>query len=141
MADVFSRAKRSWVMSRIRYKNTRPEMVVRSFLYREGFRFRVHVSTLPGKPDIVLPRYRTAIFVHGCFWHHHCKCKNANFPKTRSEFWRSKILGNKRRDAKAVRELHSLGWDVITVWECETERGFHLSSEMRSLLTKRRTFK
>src|SRR6478609_6430348 len=138
MTDVFSRAKRSWVMSRIRCKNTNPELVVRSFLHRRGFRFRLHVNDLPGKPDIVLPKYRIAIFVHGCFWHHHARCRNATFPTTRSIFWRSKILGNKRRDAKAVRQLRSLGWDVLTVWECETAAGGSPGRELTPLLRKKK---
>jgi DNA mismatch endonuclease (patch repair protein) len=138
MTDVFSKAKRSWVMSRIRCKNTNPELVVRSFLHGRGFRFRLHARDLPGKPDLVLPKYRTVIFVHGCFWHHHSRCRNATFPSTRSMFWRSKILSNKRRDAKAVRELRSLGWDVLTVWECETEAGGSPSRALTPLLRKQK---
>jgi DNA mismatch endonuclease, patch repair protein len=138
MADVFSRTKRSWVMSRIRCKNTSPELAVRSFLHRKGFRFRLHVNELPGKPDIVLPKYRTAIFVHGCFWHHHARCKNATFPSSRPVFWRTKILGNKRRDANARRRLQSLGWCVVTVWECETRSGTAPAGQLMQLLRRRK---
>lgn len=138
MADVFSRTKRSWVMSKIRCKNTNPELAVRSILHRDGFRFRLHVKGLPGKPDIVLAKYKTVIFVHGCFWHHHAKCKNAIFPSSRRAFWRSKILGNKRRDAYATRSLKSLGWRVLTVWECETRAGTVSSGELIQLLRKKK---
>lgn len=122
MPDVFTTQKRSWVMSRIRGKDTGPEKVVRSFLHKNGFRFRLHVSRLPGKPDIVLPKFRTAIFVHGCFWHHHARCKNAVYPKNRAQFWRSKIDGTVRRDRKAIQLLRKSGWSVLTVWECEIEQ-------------------
>jgi DNA mismatch endonuclease, patch repair protein len=138
MADVFSRTKRSWVMSKIRCKNTRPELIVRSFLHRAGFRFRLHVKGLPGKPDLVLRKYRTVIFVHGCFWHHHAGCKNANFPRSRPTFWRSKILGNKRRDAHAAHLLASLGWSVLTVWECETRAGTLPSGQLMQLLQRKK---
>jgi DNA mismatch endonuclease (patch repair protein) len=106
-------------MSRIRGRDTQPEMVVRSLLHRLGFRFRVHVSSLPGKPDIALPRFRTAIFVNGCFWHHHAGCRNANYPGTRAKFWRDKIDGTVARDQEKRRQLRQLGWRVLTVWECQ----------------------
>lgn len=137
MADVFSKPKRSWVMSRIRSVNTRPELTVRSFLHQRGFRFRLHASQLPGKPDIVLHKYQTAIFVHGCFWHSHHRCRNAVFPRTRAAFWRTKILGNKQRDAKAARRLRSLGWKVLTIWECETEALQRLEQRLATLLQQR----
>ncbi len=120
MTDVFSRSKRSWVMSRIRGVHTVPEKRVRSFLHGRGFRFRLHVRSLPGCPDIVLPRHRVVVFVHGCFWHHHAGCKNAVYPRTRAMFWRKKIDGNVLRDKKTVRSLRKLGWRVLTVWECKT---------------------
>jgi DNA mismatch endonuclease (patch repair protein) len=122
MTDVFSQAKRSWVMSRIRGKHTGPEKAVRSFLHRAGLRFRLHVRELPGCPDIVLPKYKAVIFVHGCFWHHHARCNQAVYPKKRRDFWRAKIDGAVQRDRKAVRLLHRSGWNVITVWECQIER-------------------
>ncbi len=122
MVDVFTSEKRSWVMSRIRGKNTGPEKAVRSFLHRHGFRFRLHVRRLPGNPDIVLPKFKTVILVHGCFWHHHHNCRNAVFPKTRKHFWRKKIEGTRKRDVHAKRLLGQLGWSVITLWECKIER-------------------
>ena len=137
MADVFSRTKRSWVMSRIRNVNTRPEIIVRSFLHQRGFRFRLHASQLPGRPDIVLPKYQTVIFVHGCFWHSHHGCRNAVFPRTRSAFWRAKILGNKQRDAKALRHLRSLGWKVLVIWECETKAEQRLEKRLTALLQQK----
>lgn len=106
-------------MSRIRGKDTKPEILLRSLLHRRGFRFRLHVPGLPGKPDIVLPRYRTVIFVHGCFWHRHEWCSNATMPKTRTEFWTKKFLKTVERDARKQAELEALGWQVLTVWECE----------------------
>src|SRR5260370_12827409 len=122
MTDVFNKAKRSWVMSRVRGRDSTPERIVRSYLLRGGFRFRLHVSGLPGKPDIVLAKYRTVIFVNGCFWHHHPRCRQAVYPKNRSRFWRAKIDGTVARDKRAMRTLRSLGWHVITIWECEIER-------------------
>lgn len=122
LTDVFSREKRSWVMSRIRGKDTSPERMVRSFLHRHGFRFRLHVNRLPGRPDIVLPKLKTVIFVHGCFWHHHTRCKYAVYPRTRAGFWRAKIDGNVIRDRNTARLLRKSGWAAITIWECEIER-------------------
>ena len=107
-------------MSRIRGKNTAPEKIVRSLLHRLGYRFRLHVKTLPGKPDIVLPKYKTVIFVHGCFWHRHKGCKNCTTPTNRQEFWLTKLNGNAVRDKLHQRALRKLGWRVIAIWECET---------------------
>ena len=118
MADVVDPATRSRMMSGIRAKDTKPEMLVRRALHKAGFRYRLHDKKLPGKPDIVLPKYRTVVFVHGCFWHGHC-CKHFKWPKTRVEYWRTKIEGNVARDAKAVSSLQEQGWRVLTVWECE----------------------
>src|SRR5436305_2098230 len=106
-------------MSRIRGADTKPELLVRSALHRAGFRFRLRSRMLPGKPDIVLAKYRTVIFVHGCFWHRHAACKLAYTPKTRMEFWRAKFHGNVQRDRKNVVALTKRGWRVITVWQCE----------------------
>src|SRR5581483_51966 len=105
MTDVFTRSKRSWVMSRIRGRDTTPEKVIRSMLHSCGFRFRLHVNDLPGRPDVVLPKYRTVIFVNGCFWHHHAGCKQAVYPKHRSRFWRLKIDRTVERDKRAIRRL------------------------------------
>ena len=106
-------------MSRIKSKGTKPEVTLRKALFAHGFRYRVNVGTLPGKPDIVLPRYKTVIFVHGCFWHGHPGCKYAYTPKSNTEFWVNKISGNRERDAVVKRELEESGWKVIVVWECE----------------------
>jgi DNA mismatch endonuclease, patch repair protein len=109
MMDTISEERRSWNMSRIKGRDTGPELRLRSLLHRAGFRFRLHAKDLPGRPDIVLPKYRTAIFVHGCFWHRHEGCRNATTPSTRPEFWQEKFDGNVERDKRTV----------ITVWECD----------------------
>jgi DNA mismatch endonuclease, patch repair protein len=119
MADVHNKATRSYNMSRIASKNTKPELLVRSFLHRNGFRFRLHNNKLPGRPDIVLPRYRSAIFVNGCFWHGHVNCKYFKLPKTRTRWWADKIATNKANDAKAVKALKKDGWWVLVIWECK----------------------
>lgn len=106
-------------MSRIRNKDTRPEKYLRSLLHQAGFRFRLHASNLPGKPDLVLPRYKTVIFVHGCYWHRHSGCKNATTPGTRTDFWVDKFQGTVKRDKKVADKLINQGWRVITIWECE----------------------
>lgn len=118
MADIVSPAKRSQMMSGIRGKGTKPEMRVRKVLHAAGYRFRLHRKDLPGTPDVVLPRHRLAIFVHGCFWHAHQGCGLAKIPSTRTEFWSEKLLTNVRRDAVAVERLHVGGWRVLVVWEC-----------------------
>jgi DNA mismatch endonuclease (patch repair protein) len=119
MADVHSKAVRSYNMSRIRSKDTRPEMIVRKALFAIGFRFRLHDKTLPGKPDIVLKKYKTVIFVNGCFWHGHKDCKYYVIPKTRTGWWLKKITGNQKNDLLKRSELESRGWNVIAVFECE----------------------
>ncbi len=118
MADVHTKAQRSYNMSRIRSKNTKPEMLVRSYLHKQGYRFRLHDKKLPGKPDIVLPKYKTVIFINGCFWHGHKNCKYFVVPKTRTKWWLEKINGNIERDKKVKRELKKLGWKVINIWQC-----------------------
>ena len=119
MADVHDIETRSFNMSRIRGKNTKPEMLVRKFLFANGFRYRLNVKTLPGKPDIVLPKYKTVIFVNGCFWHGHKGCRYFVLPKTRTEWWLQKIKGTWLRDKEAEIKLQVLGWKVIVIWECE----------------------
>ncbi|GAA3972626.1 very short patch repair endonuclease [Pedobacter ginsengiterrae] len=119
MADVHSKETRSYNMSRIRGKNTKPEMLVRQFLHANGFRYRLHVKDLPGKPDIVLFKYKTAIFIQGCFWHGHDQCKYYVVPKTKTDWWLSKINGNKTKDIININSLKKAGWRVIEVWECE----------------------
>lgn len=119
MADVFSKEKRSEVMSKVRGRDTKPEILVRKFLFAEGFRFRICPSNLLGKPDIVLPKYKTIIFVNGCFWHGHQNCKDSTTPKSRTDYWLNKIHKNKSRDNKIDYELKKLGWRTITIWTCE----------------------
>lgn len=119
MADVHDKITRSYNMSRIKGKNTSPEILVRKHLFSKGFRFRLHNSKLTGKPDIILPKYKTVIFVNGCFWHGHENCRYAVTPKTRTEFWKSKINRTKERDKNAHLELSKSGWNVLVVWECK----------------------
>jgi len=120
--DSLTKEKRSWNMSRIRSNDTTPELVVRSFLFRHGFRFRLHGKTLPGHPDIVLPKYKTAIEVRGCFWHRHPGCRQATTPSTNVEFWQEKFSRNIERDKKTEKQLKELGWNLIVVWECELKK-------------------
>jgi DNA mismatch endonuclease (patch repair protein) len=120
MADVFSEEKRSWIMGRVRGRDTKPEIIVRSFVHRMGYRFRLHYRELPGSPDIVLPRHNKAIFVHGCFWHGHTGCLRAKRPSTNKRFWNKKLDGNILRDQRCRRALRRTGWKVLAVWECET---------------------
>lgn len=119
MADVHSKEVRSFNMSRINSKNTKPEMLVRKFLFSKGFRYRLHDKRLPGKPDIVLPKYKTIIFIHGCFWHGHEGCRYFVVPKTRTDWWLNKIENNKLNDLQSVRTLVANGWRTIVIWECE----------------------
>lgn len=117
MADIVDSATRSRMMSGIRDRNTKPEILIRSLLHRRGFRFRLHASDLPGKPDIILPRFHAVIFVHGCFWHGH-DCPLFKWPGTRPDFWRDKIGRNQANDRKATDALHANGWRIGIVWEC-----------------------
>lgn len=119
MADVHSKETRSYNMSRIKGKNTKPEMLVRKFLFSKGFRYRLHDKKLHGKPDIILPKYKTVIFVHGCFWHGHEGCKYFVVPKTRTEWWLNKINGNVANDLRKQLALEEAGWKVTHIWECE----------------------
>ena len=130
--DIWSQEKRSQVMAKIRGKNTKPEIVLRSALFKQGFRFRLHQKDLPGKPDIVLPKYRTIIFVHGCFWHYHKDCREGRIPSTRSEFWKTKLEGNRAKDQKNEDILMNHGWQVLTVWECEIENDVNHLVELLS---------
>ena len=119
MADVHNPATRSYNMSQIKSKNTKPEMQVRKFLFAQGFRYRLHDKKLPGKPDLVLPKYKTVIFVHGCFWHGHEGCKYFVVPKTRTEWWLAKINQNIELDKLNKKKLQQLGWKIISIFECE----------------------
>ena len=119
MADIKTKEQRSKNMAAIKGKGTKPEEIVRKYLFSKGFRYRKNVKHLPGTPDIVLPKYRTVIFVNGCFWHHHEGCKYAVIPATRQEFWNNKLARNVERDKKVTEALEKGGWHVLTVWECE----------------------
>lgn len=122
MADVHNRKTRSYNMSRIRAKHTKPEIIVRKFLHSKGFRFRLHNAKLPGKPDITLPKYKTVIFVNGCFWHGHEGCKYFVVPKTRTEWWLKKIHLTKQQGHENSEKLNQDGWNVITIWECQLKK-------------------
>ncbi|MFW6152527.1 MAG: very short patch repair endonuclease [Verrucomicrobiota bacterium] len=124
MVDKLTKEHRSWNMSRIRGKNTKPEYIVRSLLHRMGYRFTVNGpknKKLPGKPDIVLPKYKTVIFVHGCFWHRHPGCSQTTSPSTRKEFWQKKFASNVERDKRNQKSLRDMGWKVIVIWECDVK--------------------
>jgi len=121
VTDRFDQKKRSEIMSRIRGKDTKPEKLVRSLLHRMGYRFRLHVDSLPGKPDIVLPRHKKVIFVNGCFWHGHKNCKRASRPQSNAEFWAQKIESSISRDRKNRKKLQLRGWDVLIIWQCQTK--------------------
>ncbi len=132
--DVFSREKRSQIMSRVSSKNTKPELVVRSLLHNMGYRFRLHRNDLPGKPDITLPKYKKIIFVHGCFWHGHIDCPRAKRPTTNKKFWNEKLNKNIERDKITVNNLKQLGWDVLTVWTCEVKDTEKLRNKLLSFI-------
>ncbi len=131
MTDVHSKETRSFNMSRIRSKDTKPEITVRKFLFANGLRYRLHSKQLPGKPDLVLPKHKTVIFIHGCFWHGHENCKHYSVPKTRTDWWLSKIANNATNHNKSVEKLEATGWKVVIVWECglkKNKRGDTLSN-------------
>ena len=118
MVDNITKRARSLLMSKIRSKNTQPEIYVRSYLFKQGFRYRLHKKRLPGSPDIVLKKYRTVIFVHGCFWHGHVNCKQATTPKSNVVYWKNKISANKKRDMNAIARLRQQKWRILIIWEC-----------------------
>lgn len=122
MVDTLAKEHRSWNMGRIRAKDTTPEVALRSLLHRAGYRFRIHDRRLPGQPDIVLAKYRTVIFVNGCFWHRHPGCSKAYTPSSRTEFWQEKFAATVERDARKTAQLQDLGWNVVTVWECRLQK-------------------
>lgn len=132
MADSISAERRSWNMSRIKGKNTQIEMAVRKYLFAKGYRYRLHVRNLPGKPDLVLKKFKTVIFIHGCFWHQHAGCKDATTPKTRTDFWENKFQTNIRNDRKNTELLEQMGWKVLILWECQIEG--HFEETMRELI-------
>ena len=133
MTDVHSTATRSFNMSQIKGKNTKPEILVRKFLFANGFRFRLHDPRLPGKPDIILPKYKTVIFVNGCFWHGHKGCQYFVLPKTRTEWWLQKIKGTMARDKAAEISLNVQGWKVCTVWTCELQKS-NISQTVKKII-------
>jgi len=122
--DIWTKEKRSEVMSKIKGKNTKPELILRCNLFKQGFRFRIHRKDLPGKPDIVLPKYKTVIFVHGCFWHYHKSCREGRIPSTNSKFWQDKLEHNISKDKENMKALKKENWKVFVVWECEIEKQF-----------------
>jgi len=132
--DIWSKQKRSEVMSKIRGKNTKPEMILRSQLFKQGFRFRVHQKDLPGKPDIVLAKYKIVIFVHGCFWHYHNDCREGRIPLSNSKFWKEKLQRNIVKDEANIKALKKDKWKVFVIWECEIEK--QLEQTMKKLTAK-----
>lgn len=137
--DTFSTEKRSLIMSRIGGKNTKPELIVRSILHRMGYRFRIHRKDLPGSPDIVLPKHKKIILVHGCFWHGHSNCTRARRPTTNRVFWNEKIDRNIERDKRFQAELLNLGWDVLVVWQCQTRDQGKLAEVLEAFLNGKRS--
>ena len=135
--DTLTPEERSKLMAKIRGKNTRPELAVRSLLHRAGYRFSLHRKDLPGRPDIVLRKYHTVVFVHGCFWHRHKNCKIASMPKSNVAFWQAKFDRNVANDKKHTRQLRKMGWHVLTVWECELKKPDKVLAKLqRNLTTK-----
>lgn len=134
MTDVYSKEKRSWIMSRVKGRDTKPEILVRSLVHRMGFRFRMHRRDLPGNPDIVLTRHGKVIFVHGCFWHGHKKCSRAKRPSTNKRFWNKKLDANIERDKRIQKELRKKGWKVLVVWGCETNKPGKLLRKLETFL-------
>ena len=142
MADVHNKATRSYNMSKIKSDNTKPEIAVRKYLHSKGLRFRLHDKSLPGKPDIVLKKYNTVVFINGCFWHSHNNCRYAVIPKTRTEWWKQKLNKTKERDEKEIEALKGSGFEVITIWECslkKNNRELTLENLLNQLKSDRKT--
>ena len=135
--DTVSQKTRSRMMAGIRYKDTKPEMLVRKHLHSLGFRYRLHKRVGKTRPDLVLPRWKTSIFVHGCYWHRHQGCKLASEPKSNTAFWKNKFSQNVERDMRNVEELRSLGWSVGIIWECSVRNGKFMEAKLRELITNR----
>jgi len=134
MVDRLTPERRSWLMSRVRGKNTTPELIVRKLTHRLGYRFRLHRKDLPGKPDLVFPVRKKIIFVHGCFWHRHKDCPKATMPKSNVKIWREKFHGNVERDKRNVTLLENVGWEVMTIWQCETKDIVTLENQLKRFL-------
>ena len=135
MADIVTPDVRSRMMAGIKGKDTKPELLIRKLLFAKGFRYRLHVKDLPGKPDLVFPRYRAVVFIHGCFWHRHGRCPLTRWPKSKLEFWKPKLEANKKRDRKNLSKLHSMHWEVLVIWECEIRNRDSLIQRLRTFLT------
>lgn len=138
MVDRLGTERRSWLMSRVKSRDTAPELRVRYAAHSLGLRFRLHRKDLPGKPDLVFPRWRVAIFVHGCFWHQHEGCRKAGAPKSRSHYWKPKLEKNIERDKRALEELDRLGWKTLTIWQCETNDATSLTDRLRTFFEQTR---
>jgi DNA mismatch endonuclease (patch repair protein) len=138
VTDTLTRAERSERMSRVRARDTKPEMAVRKLVFSLGYRYRLHDRKLPGTPDLVFASRRKAIFVHGCFWHRHTGCPNTRWPKSKLRFWVPKLTENRARDIKKLRKLRRQGWNVLVIWECEVKRADGLSSRITGFLEGRR---
>jgi DNA mismatch endonuclease, patch repair protein len=121
MSDMVTKRQRSENMRKIKSKNTQPELIVRKLMYSMGYRYRLYKKDLPGKPDLVLKKYKTALFINGCFWHQHKNCKRATQPKTNRHYWNEKLIRNQERDKENYRRLEEIGWKVVIIWECETK--------------------
>jgi DNA mismatch endonuclease (patch repair protein) len=134
--DIFNKTKRSWIMSRIKSSDTKPEIKIRSIVHRLGFRFRKNKPGLSGSPDIVLSRHHKVIFVHGCFWHGHAKCKRASRPSSNRAFWRKKLDTNIARDKRNIRQLKQQGWKVLVIWECEIKNEKRILTKLHQFLNR-----
>jgi DNA mismatch endonuclease (patch repair protein) len=139
--DHLPKARRSWNMSRIRSKDTKPEIVFRKLLHKAGYRYRLYDKNLPGKPDLVLKKYKTVVFIHGCFWHHHENCSRAVMPKSNTVYWDAKLTGNRARDADHVRRLEQDDWRVFIVWECELKQPEKALERFKAFLSPESTEK
>lgn len=136
MSDIYSKEKRSEVMAAVKGRNTGPERQVRRLVHAMGFRFRLHRRDLPGSPDLVFPRFRKVVFVHGCFWHRHADCRRATLPTSNQETWKRKFERNVERDAENIRSLNAYGWTVLVIWECELRNPEKVATRIRTFLTQ-----
>ena len=134
MSDIFSKSQRSYLMSKIKGKETKSEILVRKYIFSKGFRYRKNVRKLPGTPDIVLSKYKTIIFIHGCFWHLHQECKEGRLPKSNVEYWKTKLERNVQRDLNNIALLESMGWKVIVIWECELKKADDKITRLEKLI-------